>query len=768
MATLRETTVRIEDATGREVAFVRLSLLPDARDDTVPPLLTELHQSDQDDPCAPVQLLEGTEYRFEFEHIDKAKVISTDKREVFQPDSYSGRTGRVRPGLYVGTLPVRVFANGEELGRFEVEVRSRKLDYLADYRWMLRDIAEQLTELVMDRFAVSLQRFTLDDTRDAITLYERFCFLRSLITGEDFRAAVARILGRPHVAYLETHEPVSPGQGLRADSYSTRQLSRPGARTKWLTGPVPTVPLVIDRRRTHASVDTTPNRFVKFALERWREVLAGIAAALEAATPTEASRRGAREVGEVLEELDALLASELFRELSDLNRFPADDQVLQKREGYRDVYRAYVQFELAARLCWHAGYEVFGAGQRDVAVMYEYWAFFQIATILGRMLKVPFDSGDLIELTDNALNVRLKAGTHCVLKGEIQRLGRSLAVELWFNRTFSRGNGREGSWSRSLRPDYSVVLSPGRGEIAQFDPVVLHFDAKYRVEHVEDLFGSIEEEANQPEARALTSPGGEVLRTDLLKMHAYRDAIRRSVGAYVVYPGSKHEVLYEYHELLPGLGAFALRPSHSGAPYGTDALGRFLNDVMDHVSLQISQHERGRYWLRQAYSESTTTDAVAPAADFLSAPPADTLVLLGFVRDESHWHWIESMHRYNLRAGDRRGAVELGNKELACELIVLSCPALRRTAITRVVSKPEIHTREEMAKLDYPNPRGSYFCFAIEFLADPEWSELLSSLLIEKIRAEHSGIRGMPVVITWQELAVRVGRISPGRPMFGA
>jgi len=484
MATLREATVRVEGAAGREVASVRLLLLPEARDDTVPPLLIELRERERDDTCAPVQLLEGAEYRFEFEYTGKAKMISTDKREVFQSDSYSGRTGRVRPGLYVGTLPVRVFADGEEMGRFEVEVRSRKLDYLADYRWMLRDIAEHLTQLVMDRFAVSLQRFTLDDTRDAITLYERFCFLRSLITDEDFRAALARILGRPHVSYLETHEPVPPGQGLRADSYFTRQLSRPGARTKWPKGPVATVPLVIDRRRTHASVDTTPNRFVKFALERWREVLAGIAATLEAATPTEASRRGAREVGEVLEELDALLASELFRELSDLNRFPADDQVLQKREGYRDVYRAYVQFELAARLCWHAGFEVFGAGQRDVAALYEYWAFFQIATILGRMLKVPFDSSELIELTDNALNVRLKAGTHCVLKGEVQRLGRSLAVELWFNRTFPRGNGQEGSWSRSLRPDYSVVISPGRGEVAQFDPVVLHFDAKYRVEQL--------------------------------------------------------------------------------------------------------------------------------------------------------------------------------------------------------------------------------------------------------------------------------------------
>ena len=49
-------------------------------------------------------------------------------------------------------------------------------------------------------------------------------------------------------------------------------------------------------------------------------------------------------------------------------------------------------------------------------------------------------------------------------------------------------------------------------------------------------------------------------------MHAYRDAIRRSAGAYVIYPGDEERTPFmEHHEVLPGLGAFPLRPGATGA-----------------------------------------------------------------------------------------------------------------------------------------------------------------------------------------------------------
>lgn len=59
---------------------------------------------------------------------------------------------------------------------------------------------------------------------------------------------------------------------------------------------------------------------------------------------------------------------------------------------------------------------------------------------------------------------------------------------------------------------------------------------------------------------------------------------------------------FEYHEMLPGLGAFSLRPSGTGDAEGGGSIKKFIFDVFDHVGLQISQHERSRFWIKESFS----------------------------------------------------------------------------------------------------------------------------------------------------------------------
>src|SRR5688500_104518 len=93
-------------AAGSRSAALRIQLLPTARRSSGPPPLLDLRNApEQDITVQPIQLLEGLEYRYEFA-VQGAARVSTNRPEVFEPDDESGCTGRLRPGLYTGTLPI--------------------------------------------------------------------------------------------------------------------------------------------------------------------------------------------------------------------------------------------------------------------------------------------------------------------------------------------------------------------------------------------------------------------------------------------------------------------------------------------------------------------------------------------------------------------------------------------------------------------------------------------------------------------------------------
>ena len=74
-------------------------------------------------------------------------------------------------------------------------------------------------------------------------------------------------------------------------------------------------------------------------------------------------------------------------------------------------------------------------------------------------------------------------------------------------------------------------------------------------------------------------------------MHTYKDAIRRTAGAYVLYPGAEDKFTKTgFHELIPGLGAFAIRPSKSDD--GSAQFKKFLNEVVAHFMNRASQREK--------------------------------------------------------------------------------------------------------------------------------------------------------------------------------
>jgi predicted component of viral defense system (DUF524 family) len=753
MAAVERVELPLRDSSGREGGLVEIALLPSTSRGRVP--LIDLREDPPEDDLEPVQLLEDHEYRFVVTPSRPVGNVLSDRPEVVVADSPDGLTGRLRPGSHTGRLSLGFGDHHAALGEAAVEVRSRKLGYLADYRWMLRDIAEAMSEVIMERFAPSQQRFEPDHARSAATLYQRFAFLQSLILGGPFEAAIGQVLARPHRHWESRVERRSPASGIRASSKVAGQLAAIGPRVPWHGHPVLTsLPAELDVEKHEETLDTPPNRFVRFALERWREVILAMAAALERERTVAPVERGLTEARVLLARIDAVLAEPLFREVGELTFFPAGSQVLQRREGYREVFRAYADFEVASALAWEGGEDVYGAGQRDVAALYEYWAFFELAKIVSAVCDEPLDLPTLVQATADGLMVDLRRGGRRILHGTVQRYGRSMDVELCFNRSFPKRNGEEGSWTRTMRPDYSLRICPALADsLGGPDDVWLHFDAKYRVDTVDEAFEKGDSTGN---STAALGPEGEAKASDLLKMHAYKDAIRRSAGAYVLYPGTEPHSFREYHELLPGLGAFALRPGPGGGgAEGSTPLAGFIQDVIDHTASQATQRERSHYWTRQSFGTTTRMEHAVEAAPFLRRPPVDTLVLLGFVRNADQLRWIHEHALYNMRADRRRGSVGLGSRELAADLVVLYSSDADFLEIWRSVEQPRVLTQREMRELGYPKPGSEvYYCLQLEAVDAGDWesAEFRSTVVATRERLFPSAEHGAPVATTWFEL----------------
>lgn len=749
----------VED--GRKTGVsLSIALLPNTPNEAYA-LLDLRRQVDRDSTLAPIQLLESTEYRFSITPSDSGD-YTTDRPEIFLPDDRSGRTGRIRTGLATGLLPIAVCRDSRVVGHLSLEVRSRKLDYLRQYQWMMRDIAAQMSEVVMERFAPSEHHFQVEEAADARTLYQKFCFLKGLLDDEAFRAAVRLVLNRPYAQWDEREEWRNPARGIKGSSKVVRRLVAAG----WRDTDANRLGEVRDRSQSsptripvsvaHESLDNQPNRFVKFALDNWRAQVARVESALQRLPLSNPVSRGAFQVTAMLSELDELLANDLFRGIGELDQFPAASTILQQGEGYRDIYRAYLSSEFAAKLSWPGGEAVFGAGQRNVATLFEYWTFLQLATALAGVCGQSFDFDNLLRRDESGLSIGLIRGQQCVLTGSVHRLGRVVDVELWFNRTFSSGRRPGTSWARPMRPDCSVRLTPTGGIYTDVPEVWLHFDAKYRVESLFEILGpeaaSADDETSGATALALDAGAR---RDDLMKMHAYRDAIRRSAGAYVLYPGSDSEKCLEYHELLPGLGAFGLQPTEYGSAAGIRAIEAFLNDSITHVASQSTQYERSRFWNEKSYEKDSVANASAPVARFLKHPPADALVLLGFVKSPVHLRWIEEHRLYNLRADSRRGAVGLTSTELSAELLILYGQSINGATLFRIKGLPRLFSSGQLQALSYPDPGGSlYYCVELEDEAQRLEYPLLkyfASSDVQRIGSRDASF-GAPSVMTWQEL----------------
>jgi len=306
-------------------------------------------------------------------------------------------------------------------------------------------------------------------------------------------------------------------------------------------------------------------------------------------------------------------------------------------------------------------------------------------------------------------------------------------VRFHYNLTQEQSGSRNepGSWTRRMRPDFTLSFWPdgyGLDEAESQELAVhIHFDAKYRVENLSELFGTGDEDLSEEKAQ---EKRGNYKRADLLKMHAYRDAIRRTEGAYILYPGGTNGPtrFQGYHEILPGLGAFALKPGASGEAVGLQHLSHFIDEVILHVCNRATARERSSYHRFHVYrvdeaGGGATIDSPIPERDAVenerSIPPAEHSVLIGWCDSEQQLEWIRRTGLYNFRAGLRHGSIRLQPAIADARHILLHGHGNKAwPGLWRIKKRgPRIFTAGELLQNGYPSkpdPEVIYAVFDVE------------------------------------------------------
>ncbi len=147
-----------------------------------------------------VQIKEGHFYEYKI-----SEGYNLQPSEVVTQSKLNPSTGRIAPNIYVGTLSIGILdlEKNEKCGEVKLEVQSVKASYREDYRFMLEEITEKCTDLLLQHSSPVSQTFEVDFNADAKTLYQRFAFLKSILDSSEFNDAVHKFLSSPVTRWKE-------------------------------------------------------------------------------------------------------------------------------------------------------------------------------------------------------------------------------------------------------------------------------------------------------------------------------------------------------------------------------------------------------------------------------------------------------------------------------------------------------------------------------------------------------------------------------------
>lgn len=453
------------------------------------------------------------------------------------------------------------------IGPLPVVVQNRKIA-ANQYQVMLDAVIRKVASLIFG-FAQPTGQNVGRGQPGKDVAYLEMCFLRMALLQDkpNIDAIAGSILADPHRVFqrLRTSKRVEDVTEVNPEAWQVmarrpQGLSRISAghsltstalgsalhraSGKWL------FPRELLVEHAHQTFDTPENRFVKHFLSMLLDIIQVFQDVLGTAPGGTLNQELAADMQELERKLRRFAQSGLWRDVGQMRFFPASSQILQRREGYRDLFRLHALLSLRTQCSFSLPDFARILETKDTPTLYEYWAFFVVKELLDSRLRA---KGMHVMYSDAQANQRERKIVHELVLEYEQN------VTLCFNRTYPSPSQ---SYSHALRPDITIELGTKR----------MILDAKFK--GTGSGFYGIEAEDGTIQCWR---------EEDIDKMHAYRDAISGVQGAFILYPGLETALFAPPDHSFSGVGALALRPGQDAAPLleQTSPVGRLLDKFLD-------------------------------------------------------------------------------------------------------------------------------------------------------------------------------------------
>lgn len=419
-------------------------------------------------------------------------------------------TGEINFGNDIGFSDLFITVDGSKHFKLTLEVFPSKISYKDDYKAIVSDITTEVYNLVFDFLKKTYSSFDVSTTQQS-SMVEFLAIIRKIY--DEFVRAVDMVLRNPHHMLVSEHQVLPSYKVKKIDSVTVKWLERHPENVvrNSETG------FKCDRAlavKKYVTYDTKENRLVKHMLSQTAKKLISF------------ERIYCRKDKEYDVEI-ALILESMIKGINRrcntgvLNKIEASpvntgmSLVFGMAPGYRDLYKCYLLLQHGLSVSG----DLFDISVKDIAVLYEYWCFIKLNSIMKKKYKLI--SQDIIKTSGNGLSVTLKKGSTSKVKYINEKTGERIILSY---------NPTEQSLPTVPQIPDNVLRVEKHGSQTDYEYV---FDAKYRINPAIPGSGYIDR-----------NPGPEV--DTINTMHRYRDAIvyqsdaspyeRTMFGAYVLFP----------------------------------------------------------------------------------------------------------------------------------------------------------------------------------------------------------------------------------------